>query len=56
VSDADVLHKAEMSIRCGAAGLIFGRNVWQRQWDDALRITNRIREMMLEYQSAAVPA
>jgi hypothetical protein len=24
--------------------------VWQRQWDDALRITNRIREMMVEYR------
>ena len=50
VSDEDVLHKAEMSIKCGASGLIFGRNVWQRQWDDALRITNRIREMMVEYR------
>jgi len=50
VSDDDVLHKAELSIKCGATGLIFGRNVWQRQWDDALRITNRIREMMVEYR------
>lgn len=53
VSDEDVLHKADLSIRCGAAGLIFGRNVWQRQWDEALRITHRIREMMSEYQRAA---
>ncbi len=56
VSEEEVLHKAELSIRCGAAGLIFGRNVWQRPWDDALRITNRIRQMMLEYRAVAVPA
>jgi fructose-bisphosphate aldolase, class I len=55
VSEADVLHKAELSVRNGASGLIFGRNVWQRQWDDALQITNRIRQMMLEYQERGAP-
>ena len=54
VSEEDVRHKAELSIRCGASGLIFGRNVWQRPWDDALRITHRIREMMVEYQRTEV--
>ncbi len=36
-------------MRCGAAGLIFGRNIWQRPWEDALRLTRQIREIMLEY-------
>ena len=52
VSEEDVLHKAELSIRSGAAGLIFGRNVWQLPWDDALRLTHRIREMMQEQRLA----
>jgi len=48
-SDDEVLHKAELSLRCGAAGLIFGRNVWGRPWDEAMKITGRIHEMMVEY-------
>jgi class I fructose-bisphosphate aldolase len=48
-SDDEVLHKAELSLKCGASGLIFGRNVWGRPWDEALKITNRIHEMMVEY-------
>jgi class I fructose-bisphosphate aldolase len=49
VAEDEVLRKAELSMRCGAAGLIFGRNIWQRPWEDALRLTRRIREIMLEY-------
>ena len=49
VSDEDVLHKAELSLKCGASGLIFGRNVWGRPWNEAMKISGRIREMMVEY-------
>ncbi|MCK4267776.1 MAG: fructose-bisphosphate aldolase [Actinomycetia bacterium] len=49
VGDEDLLEKARMSMEAGGAGLIFGRNVWQRQYNDALAITKKIREMMSEF-------
>ena len=48
VSEEEVLAKAEVSLRAGASGLIFGRNVWQRPYPDAIRISRRIRQLMEE--------
>jgi hypothetical protein len=31
--------------------VIFGRNVWQREWSEALDIIARIKEYMLEHVS-----
>ena len=44
----DVLAKARLSIRSGCTGLIFGRNVWQRPFDQALALTHKIREIMVQ--------
>jgi hypothetical protein len=33
-----MLDKARMSMEAGATGLIFGRNVWQREHGESLRI------------------
>ena len=33
----------------GATGLIFGRNMWQRHHTEALRMTDRIKQMMANY-------
>lgn len=30
----------------GATGLIFGRNVWQREHDDSLKFVARLREVL----------
>lgn len=49
LSDEDVIEKAHMAMTAGATGLIFGRNVWQRPYDQALNITQQIRKMMNEY-------
>ncbi|HBE44796.1 MAG TPA: fructose-bisphosphate aldolase [Deltaproteobacteria bacterium] len=46
VSDEELLKKAEVCIKAGASGLIFGRNVWQRPLDKAVEITKKIREIM----------
>ncbi len=48
ISDEDLLHRARVCLEQGATGLIFGRNVWQREWEDALDITNRLKQLMLE--------
>ncbi len=41
-----MLAKAEASMRAGATGLIFGRNVWQREHDESLRFVDRLREIL----------
>lgn len=50
VSDAQLLEKAEMTMRAGATGLIFGRNMWQRPMDQALALTASIREIMMKVE------
>lgn len=46
LGDAELLEKSRLSLEAGADGLIFGRNIWQRKYDDALKISREIREMM----------
>ena len=46
LDDNDLMHKAQMTMECGATGLIFGRNMWQRPMKEALEITSRVTEMM----------
>ncbi len=49
IGDEDLIEKAEMCMKAGATGLIFGRNMWQRAWDDAMQITGRVKEMLAGY-------
>lgn len=46
--EADVLEKAEIAVRAGATGIIFGRNIWQRPYDQALDLSRRIHEVVRE--------
>lgn len=46
ISDEDLLEKARISMEGGATGLIFGRNMWQRELNQALEITAKIKEIM----------
>ncbi|HYT25029.1 MAG TPA: fructose-bisphosphate aldolase [Actinomycetota bacterium] len=49
--DDEVLDKARMAMEAGATGLIFGRNVWQRERDESLRFIARLRELLEKYPS-----
>ena len=49
IGDEDLLEKARASMRAGATGLIFGRNMWQRPRDQALEITERVKEILREF-------
>jgi len=40
---------AQESMSAGATGLIFGRNVWQRDHDESLRFVERLREVLAKY-------
>ena len=47
-SDEDLLHKAKAAMDNGATGLIFGRNMWQREFSNALKMAGQIKKLMLE--------
>lgn len=46
LNDEDLLHRAKVCLDEGATGLIFGRNMWQRPWEEALEITHKIKQLM----------
>ncbi len=49
--EGDVISKARVAMDSGATGLIFGRNIWQRPFEEALTLSRQIREMMLDYSA-----
>jgi fructose-bisphosphate aldolase, class I len=49
--DEAMLDKARQAMEAGATGLIFGRNVWQREHDESLRFATRLKEILAKYPS-----
>jgi class I fructose-bisphosphate aldolase len=49
--DEAMLEKARQSMEAGATGLIFGRNVWQREHDESLRLVERLQEILAKHPS-----
>ena len=49
--DQDMLDKTRMSMEAGATGLIFGRNVWQREHGESLRFIVQLRDILAKYPS-----
>lgn len=49
--DEAMLEKARQSMEAGATGLIFGRNVWQREHDESLRFVAELKEILAKYPS-----
>ncbi len=49
VSDAELLTKVRSSMDAGATGIIFGRNMWQRPREEALRLTRELHAIFREY-------
>lgn len=49
--DDAMLEKARESMEAGATGLIFGRNVWQRNHDTSLKFVSALREILAKYPS-----
>jgi class I fructose-bisphosphate aldolase len=50
--DEAMLDKARQSMEAGATGLIFGRNVWQRDHDASLRFVAQLKDILAKYPSA----
>jgi class I fructose-bisphosphate aldolase len=49
LSDEDMMSKAKTAMEAGCVGLIFGRNMWQRKWDDALSMTGKVHTMLKDF-------
>ncbi len=47
VDDETVLSHTRSIMEAGGTGVIFGRNVWQREWSEALEIIAQIKETLL---------
>jgi fructose-bisphosphate aldolase, class I len=47
--DETVLEHTRMIMEAGGSGVIFGRNVWQREWSDAVEIIGQIKETLLSH-------
>jgi fructose-bisphosphate aldolase, class I len=50
--DEAMLDKARESMEAGATGLIFGRNIWQRDHDASLRFVAQLRDILAKYPSS----
>jgi fructose-bisphosphate aldolase, class I len=47
--DETVLAHTRSIMEAGGSGVIFGRNVWQREWSEALEIIEQIKETLLSH-------
>jgi class I fructose-bisphosphate aldolase len=50
--DDAMLEKARQSMEAGATGLIWGRNVWQREQSESLAFVSRLREILAKYPAS----
>lgn len=48
MGDEDLLEKARICVEQGATGLIFGRNMWQRPFEEGLAITKKVFDILLQ--------
>jgi fructose-bisphosphate aldolase, class I len=47
IDDDQLLDQTRYIMECGGSGVIYGRNVWQRERSEALEIIEQIKEIML---------
>lgn len=49
VADEELLRQARLAMEAGATGLIFGRNVWQRPFADAMAISRQLTDLLSQH-------
>jgi class I fructose-bisphosphate aldolase len=47
--DEVMLDKARQAMEAGALGLIFGRNIWQRSYDESLALVDQLKEILAKF-------
>ena len=53
-SDEALLEKARQSVEAGATGLIFGRNIWQREHGESLRFIAKLQEILVKHPGYSI--
>ena len=48
IDDDKLLEQSRMIMEAGGSGVIFGRNVWQREWNAAREIIDQIKDTLLK--------
>ncbi|MBI4601312.1 MAG: fructose-bisphosphate aldolase [Planctomycetes bacterium] len=48
LGDDDLLYRAEVCVKAGCLGFIFGRNMWKREKSKALEVTERLKGLLHE--------
>jgi fructose-bisphosphate aldolase, class I len=48
IDDEKVLEQTRFIMQAGGSGVIYGRNVWQREWSEALEVIEQIKETLLQ--------
>lgn len=49
VNDDEMLHKIKTAMDAGVAGIIFGRNMWQRKVEDAIAASQKVTKLLQNY-------
>ena len=47
IDDEQLLGQTRHIMEAGGSGVIYGRNVWQREWSEAVEVIEQIKEIML---------
>lgn len=47
IEDDALLEQTRFIMEAGGSGVIYGRNVWQREWNEAIEIVSQIKEMVV---------
>lgn len=50
-ADETVLTRTREAMDAGATGVIYGRNIWQRDHDESLRFAERLKNILTRYTS-----
>jgi class I fructose-bisphosphate aldolase len=48
IDDEKLLDQTRMIMEAGGSGVIFGRNVWQRDWNSAVEIIDQIKQSLIK--------
>lgn len=49
ISEEELLERVEINLQEGGIGVIFGRNLWQRPFDEAVALAHKIKNILEKY-------
>ena len=49
IDDTLLLQKTRTCMKAGASGIIYGRNIWQRKFKNAIKISKELQNLLKEF-------